>query len=267
MEFKYIDIHTHVNLEAFENDFDMVAMNALREGVAYINVGTGRDTSARAVELVTKGVYATIGLHPVRAGGHTDDDGAKPEVFDRAYYEGLGNASGVVAIGECGLDYFRVEKKTKEMQEEAFIAQIALANDLKKPLMLHIRDVQGSMGAYEDAVSILKSYAKVPGNVHFFAGTYDVAKQFWEIGYTTSFTGVITFANQYDDTIQKAPIEMLHAETDAPYVAPKPFRGQRNEPLHVREVYRRIAELRGEDAEMVRLSLLKNAEKLFKITL
>ena len=132
--------------------------------------------------------------------------------------------------------------------------------------MLHIRDAGGSMGAYEDALAVLKVHAKVLGNVHFFAGTYEIAKQFWEMGFTTSFTGVITFANQYDETIQNAPIEMLHAETDAPYVSPTPFRGQRNEPLHVREVYARIAELRGEDADVVRIALLQNATRLFGIT-
>jgi TatD DNase family protein len=267
-DFKYIDVHTHVNLDAFHEDWKEVEEHTLREGVAHINVGTGKETSLRASELAREfggGVYATVGLHPVRAGGSHDNDGSEPETFDDAYYRSLALGKEVVAIGECGFDYYRVEKETKERQEEAFIAQIQLANDLGKPLMLHIRDAGGSMGAYEDALSVVKAHAKVRGNVHFFAGTYDIAKQFWDIGYTTSFTGVITFADQYDEVVRKAPIEMLHAETDAPYVAPKPFRGQRNEPLHVREVYKRIAEIRGEDTEAVRLALLENARKLFKI--
>ena len=309
MEYKYIDVHTHVNLDAFAEDFSMVHSHAHDEGVAYINVGTGKETSARAVELANfyagrgrspqiqgdkergreayteyderqsdegndvdeevspalGGVYATVGLHPVHAGGGNEVEGA--EVFDMAYYRALATDVRVVAIGECGFDYYRVDKETKAKQEEAFIAQIQLANDVGKPLMLHIRDVQGSMDAYKDAINVLKTHAKVLGNVHFFAGTYDIAKQFWDMGYTTSFTGVITFANQYDETIQNAPLAMLHAETDAPYVAPKPYRGQRNEPLHVREVYARIAEIRNEDSEKVRLALLKNAERMFGITL
>lgn len=267
MKFNYIDVHTHVNLDAFREDFAVVAEHTHDEGVAYINVGTGKETSARAVELVGDGVFATVGLHPVRAGGQVDDDGTPGEMFDRAYYEALARKSGVVAIGECGLDYYRVEKETKVSQEKAFIEQIVLANDLQKPLMLHIRDVKGSMGAYEDVIAILKSHAKVLGNVHFFAGTYEIAKQFWDMGYTTSFTGVITFADQYDEIIKNAPIEMLHAETDAPYVAPKPFRGQRNEPLHVREVYKRIAELRGSNTEDIRLALLENARRLFGVVI
>jgi len=267
MIFRYIDVHTHVNLNAFADDFEIVALRTQTEGVAYINVGTGKETSARAVELLSNGVYATVGLHPVRAGSHHDDDGTAPEIFDRVYYEALAKNENVVAIGECGFDYYRVDKDTKEKQEEAFIEQIQLANDLNKPIMLHVRDIKGSMGAYEDALKVLKAHAKVLGNVHFFAGTYEIAKQFWDVGYTTSFTGVITFADQYDEIIKNAPLSMLHAETDAPYVAPKPFRGSRNEPLHVREVYARIAELRNEDLEKIRLQLLENAQRLFRIQL
>lgn len=264
MNFKYIDVHTHVNLDAFAEDFVAVGTHAHDEGVAYINVGTGKETSARAVELIGDGVYATVGLHPVHAGGGNEVEEA--EIFDTEYYHSLALGERVVAIGECGFDYYRVDKDTKEKQEAAFIAQIELANKVGKPLMLHVRDVQGSMEAYQDAIKVLKAHAKVLGNVHFFAGTYEVAKQFWDMGYTTSFTGVITFANQYDETVQNAPLDMLHAETDAPYVAPKPFRGQRNEPLHVREVYTRIAELRSEDSEMVRIALLQNAERMFGIS-
>lgn len=279
MTFKYIDIHTHVNIHAFDEDADSVTKRTLDEGVAHINVGTQKATSERAVAIANEhesGVYATVGLHPVHTAKSYHDhhelgDEGKDfietgERFMRENYEALARDSKVVAIGECGLDYFRTEAHTKMIQEEAFIAQIELANELGKPLMLHIRDVQGSMDAYTDALSLLKAHTRVQGNVHFFAGTYEIAKQFWEMGYTTSFTGVITFANQYDEVIQKAPLEMLHAETDAPYVAPKPFRGERNEPLHVREVYKRIAELRNEDAEVVRCALIKNAERLFHIT-
>lgn len=266
--FKYIDVHTHVNLDAFGGDFKEVIAATLEEGVAHINVGTGKDTSTRAVELVglsEEGLYATVGLHPVRAGRLHDDDGKPPEAYDPDAFRVLAHHPKVVAIGECGLDYYRVEKNTKEHQEDAFIQQIELANDVGKPLMLHVRDVKESMSAYEDALEILKAHAKVLGNVHFFAGTYEIAKQFWDMGFTTSFTGVITFAKQYDDIVRNAPLTMLHAETDAPYVAPVPFRGHRNEPLRVREVYKRIALLRGEEEEAVRLQLLENARRLFKV--
>lgn len=269
MEVKYVDVHTHINLDAFSGDWKDVEDHTLAEGVAHINVGTGKETSARALELAKQfgqGVYATVGLHPVRASGYeVEDPEDTREDFDPAYYKTLAEAPEVVAIGECGFDFYRVEKDTKEKQEAAFIEQIELANEVGKPLMLHIRDVKGSMEAYAEAIRVLRAHAKVLGNVHFFAGTYDIAKQFWDMGYTTSFTGVVTFADQYDETVRNAPLDMLHAETDAPYVAPVPFRGQRNEPLHVREVYKRIAALRGEDEEKVRIALVENAKRMFGI--
>lgn len=259
MTFKYIDIHTHLNLEAFSEDWESARDRALTAGVACINVGTGKATSERALTLAhsSQDMFATVGIHPT----HTTGDEPEPFVYED--YKALASDPKVVAIGECGLDYFRVSKDSKKQQEEIFIAQIHLANELGKPLMLHIRESEGSMDAYEDALMILKAETKVPGNVHFFAGSYDVAKKFWEMGFTTSFTGVITFANQYDEIIKNAPLDMLHAETDAPYVAPAPYRGKRNEPLYVKEVYKRIAEIRGEEGEFVREALLKNASRLF----
>ena len=279
MEIKYIDVHTHVNLAAYDTDRNEVEARTLAEGVAHINVGTQRDTSAKAAEIARAriGVYATIGLHPVHTTKSYHDpkeigeEGkgftSRGEDFDAAYYRELGQDSKVVAIGECGFDYYRVEKDTKEKQEAAFIAQIELAKELDKALMLHIRPSEGTMDAYEDALGVLKHHAPSRANVHFFAGTYEVAKKFWNLGYTTSFTGVITFASQYDEVIRNAPLDMLHAETDAPYVTPKPHRGERNEPLHVRFVYERIAALRGEDSEVVRQQLLENARRVFKIVL
>ena len=262
MEFRYIDIHTHLNLDAFSEDWESVRDRALDAGVACINVGTGKATSERALTLAhsSQGMFATVGIHPT----HTTGDEPEPFVYED--FKALASDPKVVAIGECGLDYFRVSKDSKRLQEETFIAQIHLANELEKPLMLHIRGSEGNMDAYEDALAILKSHAKVLGNVHFFAGSYDVAKKFWEMGFTTSFTGVITFANQYDEIIKNAPLGMLHAETDAPYVAPVPYRGKRNEPLYVKEVYKRVAEIRGEDEEVVRQALLQNAQRIFNIT-
>ncbi len=259
MNYRFIDIHTHLNLKEFNEDYGAVGERAREAGVAYINIGTGKETSEKAVALAQEstGAYATVGTHPT----HTE------EIFDYETYHTLASDENVVAIGECGLDYFRVSKDSKEAQERMLIEHIELANELGKPLMLHVRPSEGSMDAYEDAHVILKAHAKVLGNLHFFAGTYEIAKTFWDIGFTTSFTGVITFATQYDEVIRNAPLSMLHAETDAPYVAPVPFRGKRNEPLYVREVYKRIAEIRGEDEEAVRTTLVANAERLFNITL
>lgn len=294
MEWRYCDTHAHVNLNAFEDDRDEVVGRAREAGVAHINVGTQIDTSKKAVEIAEQyddlpaqagGVYAIVGLHPIHtSASHHDEQElgeeskgftSRGEEFDADAYRELAKSEKVVGIGECGFDYYRVEKNTREIQEEAFIAQIELANELGLPLMVHTRDAKGNSesakakdrSAYDDVYDVLKQYAKVPGNMHFYAGTWKQAKKFFDIGFTISFTGVITFTSDYDEIVKNAPLDMMHAETDCPYVAPKPYRGERNEPLHVREVYERIAETRGEGEEKIRLQFIKNAERLYKITL
>lgn len=275
---QYIDIHAHVNLAAFKDDYDEVIQKTLEEDVWMINVGTQYDTSAFAVELLKqykKGVYATVGLQPLHTSKSFYDENEfeadkkafmdTGEVFAEKAYKELAQNPKVVAIGECGLDYFHdITDEAWKKQIEALEAQIAFANKMGKPLMLHVRN--GARGsAYHDAHAILKRDAKVLGNVHFFAGTLEDAKLFWDMGYSTSFTGVLTFTHQYDDVVKAAPCELLHAETDAPYVAPVPYRGQRNEPLHVREVVRRMAEIRGVEVPVLQQILIENAERMFDI--
>jgi TatD DNase family protein len=228
-------------------------------------VGTDLTTSKEVVELADKNenIYATVGLHP-------DDN--EHEDFKKQDYVELVKNKKVVAVGECGLDYFRIkdgeEEETKKRQKENFIKQIefALENDL--PLMLHFRPSGKSMDAYEDGLEILNKYkkehgAKLRGNSHFFAGNLDIAKRFVGFGFTLSFTGVITFADSYDEIIKEIPFESIMAETDCPFVAPVPYRGSRCEPVHVKEVIRRIAEIRGEDEEKVREILVNNAFRVF----
>jgi TatD DNase family protein len=269
---KYFDAHTHVNFAAFKDDMDAAIRRAVDAGVGMNVVGTQFDTSKACVETAAKyeGVYATIGLHPIHTGKSYHDEkelgeGGKAftsrgEEFDAAKYQVLAASPKVIAIGECGLDYFRLEEKTKETQQKAFIEQIELANRLQKPLMLHIRN------AYDDALAVLKAHAKVKGDVHFFAGDWNTAKQFLTEGFTLSFTGVLTFTHDYDEVVKNAPLDMLLIETDAPYVAPVPYRGKRNEPAYVIEVARAIARIRGEDEEVVRVQLLTNAQRVFGIT-
>ncbi|MBI4086831.1 TatD family hydrolase [Candidatus Kaiserbacteria bacterium] len=279
--FEYVDVHTHVNLAAFKDDQDAVTRRALSAGVTHINVGTQRDTSQAAVALAEKyeeGVYAAIGLHPVHTSksfhdvqeldseptADTKGFNSRGEVFDQDFYKKLAGHPKVVAIGECGLDYYRLEENTSAVQKEAFVSQIELANEVGKPLMLHIRSGSGA-NAYRDAYELLKAHAKVLGNVHFFAGSIEDAKRFLDMGYTVSFTGVITFTHDYDEVVAYAPLDMLHAETDAPYVTPVPLRGERNEPFNVQEVVKKIAEIKKMDFERVRTQLRKNAKRIFSI--
>jgi TatD DNase family protein len=289
---QHIDIHSHLNFAAFDADRDMVVKRAHKAGVWMINVGTQRDTSLKAVELAESyqwGVYAIIGLHPIHTGKSFHDKAevgeggqeftSRGEVFDYEYYRMLALHSKVLAIGECGLDYFgfRADRWSDASthaalakQEEAFRRQIELAIEVRKPLMLHLRS-GGGRSAYQDALSILRSYLpKIDffpkGNLHFFAGSIDEAKSFLDAGFTFSFTGVITFARGYDEIIRYLPFDRILSETDCPYVAPIPYRGQRNEPVYVTEVVKKIAAIRGEDLSLVQAQLLKNAFNLFHLT-
>lgn len=269
---QYFDAHTHTNFVAYNDDREATILRAKERQVGMNVVGTQLDTSKAAVALAEKydNVFATIGLHPVHTAKSYHDvkelgEGGKEftsrgEVFDMAAYQELGKNPRVIAVGECGLDYYRVEENTKDVQSKAFIEQIELANSLNKPLMLHIRN------AYDDALDILKAHAKVKGDVHFFAGDWEVAKKFLDFGFTLSFTGVVTFTHDYDEVIKNTPLDMLLSETDAPYVTPAPHRGKRNEPAYVELVVRQIASIRGEDFDKVAGQLLANARRVFGIS-
>lgn len=281
MKYNYIDVHSHVHGEFFGEESVKVAEAMQDAGVATITVGTGLETSKSAIALAEKyeHIYATVGLHPV-------DDTL--EKFDFDAYKALAEHPRVVAIGECGLDYhyitnfFDKDKVKKgiswnkdaeaDRQQQDFIEQIELAVEVGKPLMLHGRPSPKTMDAYEDMCHILENEQKkhgdkVVGNFHFFVGNVAIAKRVLELGFTVSFSGVITFASEYDEVVRYVPLTSMHGETDSPYATPKPFRGKRNEPIHVREIYKRIAELRGEDEEVVRMTLLKNAERVFGVSL
>jgi TatD DNase family protein len=284
---KYIDIHSHVNFTAFDADRDEVIKRALANDTWVINVGTQVDTSRKAVEMANQydeGVYAIIGLHPIHTGASFHDkkelgEGGKEftsrgESFDKEKYREMLKDPKVVAIGECGLDYYRMDKDSIEKQKKDFIAQIELANEFNKPLMLHIRNNQkqelitgeeGSPNAYMDALEILKQHSKVKGDVHFFAGSIEDAKAFTDFGFTLSFTGVITFTTDYDEVIKNTPLEMIMTETDAPYVTPAPYRGKRNEPVYVREVVKKIAQVKGLPEEDVASAVVTNAKRVFRI--
>ncbi len=282
---KYFDAHTHTNFVAYDTDREEVLTRARQAGVGMNVVGTQLDTSKSAVALAeaNEGVWATIGLHPVHTSKSYHDtkelgpsfaeaskgkEGfmSRGEQFDYGAYEELGKNPKVIAIGECGLDYYRLDADTKKVQQEAFVQQIELANSLKKPLMLHIRNgADTSANAYHDAIEILKAHAKVLGDVHFFAGDWDIASRFLRLGFTLSFTGVITFTHDYDEVVRNAPLDMLLSETDAPYITPVPYRGTRNEPAYVIEAVRAIARIRNEDEGMVREQLLQNAARVFGI--
>jgi TatD DNase family protein len=281
MTYAFFDAHSHLHDKVFHDDREKLLEEMKGYGVATITVGTDLHESKQAVALAQAhdNVYATIGLHPA--------DNVK-EVFDKeAFTTLLLENKKIVAIGECGLDYHYIEhfferdQKEKgvthtkdaeaDRQQEIFETQVQFACEHNLPLMLHGRPSKGSMDAYEDMLFILekakKEYGtKLRGNAHFFVGNIEIAKRFVDIGFTMSFSGVITFTKDYDDVVRYLPVTMILAETDSPYATPAPFRGQRNSPMYVQEVVAKIAVLRNEPFEEVRVQLLENTKRLFDLT-
>lgn len=258
--YDYIDIHSHLNFPDYEKDFDEVIQRLRDTKTATITVGTDLASSKKAVELAEKYemIYVCIGLHPA---DNTE------EIFKEEEFEKLVTHKKVVAIGECGLDYGREKDATEEIkirQKKDFEKQIDFAVKHDKPLMLHIRN------AHEDVLEILTSKKteygeKLRGNAHFFSGNMETAQKYLDLGFTVSFTGVITFARDYDEVVRSVPLEKMMSETDSPFVAPIPYRRTRNEPSYVEEVVKKIAEIRGEDFEAVKSALRYNAVRYFDL--
>lgn len=279
MNYALFDAHAHLHDAKYDNDRDEVISSMKSYGVGAITVGTDEKESKKAVELAEKHehIFASVGLHPA--------DNVTEE-FDADYYRVLAKSDKVVAIGECGLDYHYIETfferdKTEkglswnkdaeaDRQKAIFEEQVHLAVELNLPLMLHGRPSKGSMDAYEDMLHMLenakKKYGtKLRGNAHFFVGSIDIAKRFIDIGFTMSFSGVITFTKDYDDVVRFLPPTMIIAETDSPYATPAPFRGGRNDSLKVQEIVAKMAVLRNEDMESMRIQTLENVKRMFEI--
>jgi TatD DNase family protein len=263
METRYIDAHCHVQFEQYDDDRETVIEHMHEQGVAGVVVGCDYESSHEAVAIAEKHehLYASVGHHP----NHT-------EPFDEAGIRELLLCPRVIAVGECGLDYFRpteVNDEVKSKQKELFKKHTALAKEFNKPLIIHSRPSKGTVDSYADLIGILteekKNTPNLRGDIHFFVGGVEEAKALIALGFTLSFTAVITFARDYDEVIRALPLESILAETDAPYVAPVSRRGERNDSLAVIDVVAKIAEIRGEDPEMVRAVLLANTQKLFSI--
>ncbi|MFA6253849.1 MAG: TatD family hydrolase [Candidatus Paceibacterota bacterium] len=269
---KFFDAHTHLNMQ-FEQDWQEVGKRTIESGTWFVNVGADEKSSRLALEQVKEldgGSWCTVGIHPTE-GNESDFEVIKE----------LAKNEKVVAIGECGLEYFKIDdEEVKKRQCELFIKHIDLALEVGKPLMIHCRaslnntaDNRGSAGvidAHEDVLEILKEYKSQVGDklqfiMHFFTGTLEVANKFVELGGRFSFNGVITFTNQYDEVIKNIPLDRILSETDAPFVAPVPHRGERNEPAYVQFVAEHIAELRSEPHGQVLAALVKNAERFYSL--
>ncbi len=249
-----IDTHCHLDFPNFEKDFDEVLSRARSAGVQkFVVPGVELSNSRAAVALTEKfdGVFAAVGVHPHAA------DSVNEKILNEL--ENLTASQKVVAVGEIGLDFFRT-KNSPETQKNAFRQQLKLAQKLNLPVIIHSR------AADSEIFEILDEF-KIRGVFHCFGGDFDFAQEVLRREFFIGLTGIVTFPNAKDlhRVAQKIPLEKLLIETDAPFLAPQKFRGQRCEPAFVREVAETIAKLRGISVEELAENTTKNAEGLFGI--
>lgn len=270
-----IDTHSHLNFKAYKDDLDEVVNRTLQAHVWMINVGTKYETSKKAVELAEKykeGVYAAIGLHPIYAAAEfqkikTDPEEGeflvKEESFDKEKYKELAKSDKVVAVGEIGLDYYYKPKTNikleqfKEKQKQVFLQQLELAKELNLPVILHCRM------AHEDLIEILKTKSE-RGVIHCFTGSWEEAQEYISLGFYIGLNGIV-FKLDIDEIIKRTPLDKILVETDCPYLTPPQENGKRNEPIFVKHVIEKIADLKGISFQEVAEKTTQNAKKLFKI--
>lgn len=287
-----IDTHAHLNFNAYKNDADEVIKRSLDNNVWMINVGSQYETSKRAVEVAERypqGVYAAIGLHPIhletglvkmKEDPEEIQFQTREEDFDYEKYKEIAKSKKVVAIGEVGFDYYwKPKTKTKieqfkEKQKEVFIQQLKLAQELNLPAIFHCRM------AHDDLINILNDRYQIQntnlrGVIHCFTGNEEQAGKYLEMGLYLGFNGLIFKLNWWDEIIKKFPLEKILIETDCPYLTPPISENQRldqpksavirNEPIYVKYVAEKIAQLKNLNFEEIAEITTQNAKELFKI--
>jgi TatD DNase family protein len=289
------DAHAHVNFNAFKDDAPEVIRRALDNEVWLINVGSQSSTSQRAVEIAEKyekGVYACVGLHPIHLTSLVVDEKeigvhfqSREEEFNSQFYSRLAQSQKVVGIGEVGLDYYYFDQQLetsldnfKRKQKEIFKEQLSLADQLGLPVVLHCRGSKKEPeDAYWEMLEILKEKIsagkkslrqseEIGGVIHCFTSSWEIGQKFIDLGFYIGFTGIITFptASLLQETVRRLPLECLLIETDCPYLSPQAVRGKRNEPLYVKYVAEKIAEIKKLPVKEVEQITFKNTLKVFK---
>src|SRR5271168_2501559 len=273
----YIDSHAHLEGTRYDPDRDAVLVRAKQAGIeAYLAIGNGEgpDTANCGIELAQKydgkkeypKIYASVGIHPHEAHLATEEAYAKLAAWAQ-------NPK-VIAWGEIGLDYF-YDHSPREMQKEVFLRQMELAKAAKLPIIIHCRPSENSENAWDDCLEMIKEHwvkdhegpSGQAGILHCFTGTVAHAKRGLDLGFLISFAGNITFpkAQNIRDAAQIVPLDRMLIETDSPYLAPIPHRGKRNEPSFVKEVARKIGELRNLSPEEVGGQTTQNFHNFFKL--
>jgi TatD DNase family protein len=253
---RLIDSHCHLNYEGLVERQDEVLENARKRGVSgFLNISTRQKEWGDVIAVAERhaDVWATVGVHPHEADAH-------PDLSAAALVEGT-NHPRVIAIGECGLDYY-YDNSERAAQRERFQAHTEAARETVLPLVVHTRDAE------EDTAEILEEAVKrggVTGVLHCFTGSAELAKKALDLGFFISLSGIVTFKNAADlqDTARKLPLDSLLVETDSPFLAPVPHRGRPCEPAFVADTASFVAELRGEDPERLADATTENFFRLF----
>ena len=255
------DTHAHYDDERFDKDRDALLRSMPENGVGLIlNPGCDVETSRKALSYAHTypHVYAAVGFHPENIEGMSDEavEAGLKEI------EAMAADPRVRAIGEIGLDYYWCKDPTeRKRQQEVFRAQMRIAGRLDLPVIVHDRE------AHLDCLTIVEQYPKARGVFHCYSGSAEFAQRLLALGWYISFTGVITFKNAKKalDVIRMMPMDRIMVETDAPYMAPEPFRGKRNSSLYVYRMAEAIAEVKGMPVEEVIRITTENGKRLFGI--
>ncbi len=249
------DTHAHLTDEAYNEDREAALREAAEEMALVINVGCDVPSSLEVLELAQKytNFYAAVGIHPEEALKFNQESLKK--------IAELAKGAKNVAIGEVGLDYHW--DVPKNIQQEAFEAQIALARELKLPLIIHDRE------AHRDTLDMLASCGAAEGGgvMHAYSGSAEMVREVLDLNFYVAFGGVLTFKNAKKsvEAAEAVPLERLLIETDCPYMTPVPFRGKRNHPKYVRFVAEKLAEIKGMRAEEIAEITYQNGKKLCNI--
>lgn len=269
-----IDTHSHISFKAYDSDRSEVIKRNKKNGVVCIDVGTKYETSEKVVNLAeaNENMYAAIGLHPIhiktdlmKLRMDEDEGGFTPlgEEYNKEKYRELAKSKKVVAIGEVGLDYYYKPKGTakkeqyKKLQKEIFIKQLELAEELNLPVIIHCRM------AFEDLYEILKT-KKIKGVIHCFTGTVKQAQKFIDLGFYLGINGII-FKLDLNEVIKQCPLDKILTETDCPYLTPITEGDKRNEPIFVKHIIQKIADIKGLNFDQIASVTTQNAKKLFNI--
>lgn len=256
MSLHIFDSHAHYDDEAFDEDRELVIGDIHEKGViGVLNCGASLEGARESVKLSEKHdfIYAAVGVHPSYA------DVVDSKVIDEL--EELTKYQKVRAIGEIGLDYYWEENPSRDIQKEAFRAQMKLAEKLNMPVIIHDRD------AHADTLEILKEFPNVIGVIHCFSGSVEFARECLKLGYYIGFTGVVTFKNakKIIEVAKEVPLDRILVETDCPYMAPTPYRGKRNQSSYIIHILEKIAEIKDISIETLNNHTISNVKNLLKI--